>query len=132
MLLKTRKDVVDWRDLKASELAVIRRKLRDEIPEVRVPSVVGLWFTMRYPFACAYTRLYVQRICREWLCSCLEPLEMGRGVVIRMVEWRSIPHSSFRLRQAGGRAGIGIHHIWLTCCRDSTLLNLRLNTVPPR
>lgn len=84
LMVKARKDVVDWRDLKASELAVLYRALRDDMPEVRVPSVVQLWFKKRNPFAGAYTRSYVQRVWRQWYLHVWNPL---KWVEVWLFEW---------------------------------------------
>ncbi len=75
LIATTKQDVTDWRDLKARELAVLYRKLRDDIPEVEVPSVVQLWFKKHNPFAGAYTRSSVQRAWRQWYRHLWNPLK---------------------------------------------------------
>ncbi len=84
LILRTRKDVYDWRDLKAGELAVLYRKLRDDMPEVRVPSVVQLWLKKHNPFAGAYTRSHVQRVWRQWYRHVWNPL---KWVEVWLFEW---------------------------------------------
>lgn len=84
LIVRTRKDVFDWRDLKARELAVLYRKLRDDMPEVRVPSVVQLWFKKHNPFAGVYTRSHVQRVWRQWYLYVWNPL---KWVEVWLFEW---------------------------------------------
>jgi radical SAM superfamily enzyme YgiQ (UPF0313 family) len=84
LITNTKQDVIDWRDLKASELAVLYRKLRDDMPEVKVPSVVRLWFKKHNPFAGAYTRSYVQRIWQRWYLHVWNPL---KWVEVWLFEW---------------------------------------------
>jgi hypothetical protein len=84
LLARTRNDVIDWRDLKARELVVLYRKLSDDMPEIRVPSVVQLWFKKHNPFAAAYTRSYVQRVWRQWYLHAWNPL---KWVEVWLFEW---------------------------------------------
>ncbi len=84
LIVRTRKDVVDWRDLKARELAVLYRKLRDEMSGVKVPSVARLWLRKRNPFAGAYTRSYAQRIWKRWYLHAWNPL---KWVEVWLFEW---------------------------------------------
>lgn len=84
LVVRTRQDVVDWRDLKARELAVLYRRLRDDMPEVHVPSVVRLWCKKHNPFAGAYTRSYVQRAWRHWYRHVWNPL---KWIEVWMFEW---------------------------------------------
>ena len=84
LMVRTRNDVVDWRDLKARELVVLYRKLGDDMPEMRVPSVVQLWFKKHNPFAAAYTRSYVQRVWRQWYLHAWNPL---KWVEVWLFEW---------------------------------------------
>ena len=72
---KTRQDIIDWRDLSTKELAAFYAKLSIEMPEVRVPSRVRLWFRKRNPFVGAFTRLSVQRIWRRWYLYIWNPLK---------------------------------------------------------
>jgi radical SAM superfamily enzyme YgiQ (UPF0313 family) len=84
MISTTKQDVIDWRDLKAGELAALYRKIRVDMPEVKVPSVVHLWFRKRNPFAGAYTRAYVQRVWRQWHLHIWNPL---KWVEVWLFEW---------------------------------------------
>jgi hypothetical protein len=84
LMVKTRKDVIDWRELKAKELAMLYRRLRDDMPDVEVPSVVRLWFKKHNPFAGAYTRSYVQRIWHRWYLHVWNPL---RWIEVWLFEW---------------------------------------------
>lgn len=84
LITNTRQDVIDWRELKARELAVLYRKLRDDMPEVRVPSIGQLWFKKHNPFAGAYTRSYVQRVWRQWYLHVWNPL---KWIEVWLFEW---------------------------------------------
>ncbi|TLY29736.1 MAG: radical SAM protein [Ignavibacteria bacterium] len=83
-ILKTKQGILDWRDLKAGELVAFYQKLHDEMPEVKVPSVVGLWFRKRNPFAGSYTRAYAQRIWRRWYLHIWNPL---KWIEVWLFEW---------------------------------------------
>lgn len=84
LILNTKQNVSDWRDLKARELAALYGKLRDDMPEVTVPSVVRLWFRKHNPFADAYTRAYVERVWRQWYLHVWNPLIW---VEVWLFEW---------------------------------------------
>jgi hypothetical protein len=75
LVSKTKQDIVDWRDLSTKELAAFYAKLAVEMPEIKVPSRVRLWFRKRNPFAGAFTRLYVDRIWRRWYLYLWNPLK---------------------------------------------------------
>ncbi len=81
---KTSKDVIDWRDLKVGELAALYGKLRDEMPEVKVPSLVQLWLKKHNPLAGAYTRSYVQRVWQRWYLHVWNPL---KWIEVWVFEW---------------------------------------------
>jgi len=72
---RTKQGIVDWRDLKARELVKLYERLRGEMPEVRVPSVIALWFKKRIPFVGVYSRSYYHRIWREWYRHIWNPLK---------------------------------------------------------
>jgi len=91
LLAKTRQDildstvrVVDWRDLKVKELVELYEKLHDQMPEIKVPSVVTLWLRKRNPFAASYTRSYAQRIWQRWYLHVWNPL---KWIEVWMFEW---------------------------------------------
>jgi hypothetical protein len=75
MVSKTKQGIIDWRDLSTKELAAFYAKLSVEMPEIKVPSRVRLWFRKRNPFAGAFTRLYVDRIWRKWYLYLWNPLK---------------------------------------------------------
>jgi radical SAM superfamily enzyme YgiQ (UPF0313 family) len=75
LISTTKQDVNDWRDLKARELAALYRRIRIDMPDVKVPSVVQLWLRKHNPFAGAYTRAYVQRAWRQWHLHIWNPLK---------------------------------------------------------
>jgi len=84
LVVRTRNDVHDWRDLKAGELVLLYRRLRDDMPEIEVPSVVQLWIKKHNPFAAAYTRSYVQRAWRRWYVHAWNPLKWTE---VWLFEW---------------------------------------------
>jgi hypothetical protein len=84
LMVKSRKDVIDWRDLKVGELAALYGKLRDEMPEVKVPSVMQLWFKKHNPFAGAYTRSHFERAWKQWYLHIWNPL---KWVEVWLFEW---------------------------------------------
>ena len=75
LISKTKQDIIDWRDLSTKELANFYARLSIEMPEIKVPSKVRLWFKKRNPFAGAFTRLYVQRIWQRWYLYIWNPLK---------------------------------------------------------
>jgi hypothetical protein len=44
LLSKTKQDIIDWRDLSTKELAAFYAKISIEMPEMKVPSTIRLWF----------------------------------------------------------------------------------------
>jgi len=83
-ILRTKKEIHDWRDLKVKELVALYRKLHDEMPEVRVPSAMALWLRKRNPFAGSYTRAYAERIWRRWYLHIWNPVKWAD---VWMFEW---------------------------------------------
>jgi hypothetical protein len=83
-IAKSNKNIRDWRDLKARELATFYSRLHVEMPHIKVPSVVALWFRIRNPFAGAFTRRYVQRIWQRWYLHLWNPL---KWVEVWLFEW---------------------------------------------
>ena len=71
----TRQEIIDWRDLRVKDLVALYGKLQEEMPEVRVPSAVRLWFRKHNPFAGAYTRAHAQRVWRQWYVHAWNPLK---------------------------------------------------------
>lgn len=74
LIAKTTKEVRDWRELKTRELVALYRKLRDEVPDVNVPSAFGLWVKKHNPFAAPSSRAYMQRVWRTWYRHVWNPL----------------------------------------------------------
>ncbi|MDH4069153.1 MAG: radical SAM protein [Ignavibacteria bacterium] len=85
MIAQSKRDVVDWRELKARELAVFYRRLRNEIPSVKAPSVTALWLRKHNPFAGAYTRSYVRRVWRQWYLHIWNPVKWIEVVTFECV-----------------------------------------------
>jgi hypothetical protein len=75
LISKTKQDIVDWRDLSAKELAAFYAKLSIEMPEIKVPSIVHLWFKKQNPFARAFTRVSVQRVWHRWYLYLWNPFK---------------------------------------------------------
>jgi len=84
LVRKAKKDITDWRGLKAKELVALYEKLHAEMPEVKVPSIVSLWFRKRNPFVASYTRQYVQRIWKRWYLHLWNPLKWAE---VWVFEW---------------------------------------------
>jgi len=72
---KTKQDIIDWRDLSTRELVEFYTKLAAEMPGIKVPSLVRLWFKKRNPFADAFTREHVQRIWKRWYLYLWNPFK---------------------------------------------------------
>jgi hypothetical protein len=83
-MAKSNKDIHDWRDLRAKELATFYSRLHVEMPHIKVPSVVALWFRIRNPFMGAFTRRYAQRIWQRWYLYIWNPL---KWVEVWLFEW---------------------------------------------
>jgi hypothetical protein len=84
LITKTKQDILDWRDIRTEELVALYEKLREDMPEVRVPSVVSLWFGKHNPFAGAYTRTHAERVWRRWYVHIWNPL---KWIEIWLFEW---------------------------------------------
>ena len=84
LIAKTTQDIIDWRDIKTRELVTLYKTLHDEMPEVKVPSAVSLWFRKHNPLAGAYTRAYAQRIWRQWYRHVWNPFKWAE---VWMFEW---------------------------------------------
>jgi len=59
-------------------------KLHDEMPHVKVPSAVTLWFKKQNPFVGVYTRAYFHRIWQRWYLHVWNPL---KWVEVWLFEW---------------------------------------------
>lgn len=66
LIAATRKDIVDWRGLTAKEVIGYYRTMKDEIPEIEIPSIPRVWLMKKNPFQDVYTRSYFQGIWRHW------------------------------------------------------------------
>jgi len=84
LITKTKQDITDWRDFRAKELVMLYERLHEEMPEVKVPSVISLWFKKHNPFAGAYTRVHAQRVWRRWYLHIWNPL---KWVEVWLFEW---------------------------------------------
>ncbi|MEW6510186.1 MAG: radical SAM protein [Bacteroidota bacterium] len=84
LIARTRQDISDWRSIKSRELAALYRTIHDEMPDVRVPSVVCLWARKHNPFARAFTRAYARRVWRRWYLHVWNPFTW---VEVWLFEW---------------------------------------------
>ena len=84
LIARTKQDIIDWRDLKTRELLGLYTMLHDEMPEIRVPSVVALWVRKHNPFAGSYTRSYARRIWRQWYLHVWNPFTWAE---VWLFEW---------------------------------------------
>ena len=100
LIVKTKQGVIDWRDIKEKELVAFYKKLQNEIPDVKVPSVVSLWFRKRNPFARAFTRSYAHRIWHNWYLYLWNPL---KWVELWLFEWVNGIRFLFHLIGGGPR-----------------------------
>lgn len=75
LIVKTKQDIVDWRDLKAKELVGYYRKLQNEIPEIKIPSVPRIWLKKKNPFKTVYSRSYFQGIWQNWYKHIWNPVK---------------------------------------------------------
>jgi len=84
LIATTKQDITDWRDIRAKELVMLYERLHEEMPEVKVPSVISIWFKKHNPFAGAYTRVHAQRVWRRWYLHIWNPL---KWVEVWLFEW---------------------------------------------
>ncbi|MCC6396799.1 MAG: hypothetical protein IT282_07245 [Bacteroidetes bacterium] len=84
LIANTSQGVHDWRELRARELVALYTKLRDDIPEITVPSVIRVWLSKHNPLARAYSRAYAQRIWRQWYRHLWNPY---RWIEVWVFEW---------------------------------------------
>jgi radical SAM superfamily enzyme YgiQ (UPF0313 family) len=111
MITKTKKDVVDWRDLKAKELAAMFARLKQEIPDIKVPSRPSIWLKKTNPFRGVYTRAYFQRIWKQWYKHIWNPVkwvqvwsfEFVNGVQFIIYFAKLGKSSKGALQRSGGR-----------------------------
>jgi hypothetical protein len=81
---ETKRDVIDWRDLKIKELIALYEILHEEMPEITIPSGLSLWFRKRNPFSGAFSRAHAQRVWRQWYRYAWNPL---KWIEIWTFEW---------------------------------------------
>jgi hypothetical protein len=82
---KTKRGIIDWRDLSTKELSAFYAKLSLEIPDIKVPSRIHLWFKKRNPFAGAFTRLSVQRVWHRWYLYLWNPFKWAEVWLFELV-----------------------------------------------
>jgi radical SAM superfamily enzyme YgiQ (UPF0313 family) len=75
LIASTKKDIVDWRDLKAKELVGYYKKLQNEIPEIKIPSIPTVWLKKKNPFKGVYTRTYFHSIWKQWYKHVWNPVK---------------------------------------------------------
>ncbi len=84
LIAKTKGDIVDWRDIKTKELVTLYQKLRDDIPDVKIPSTLGLWLKKHNPLVSSFSRAYVARTWRQWYLHIWNPL---KWIEVWLFEW---------------------------------------------
>ncbi|HEX9022423.1 MAG TPA: radical SAM protein [Geobacteraceae bacterium] len=84
LLAEKRQEVTDWRELKAGELVALYRHLREEIPDIAVPSLMRAWGRKHNPFAGSSSRAYVRRIWQKWYLYMWNPV---LWVEVALFEW---------------------------------------------
>ena len=84
LIMKTRQDIHDWREIKTKELVALYAVIHDQMPEVKIPSHAGAWLMKHNPFRGAYTRAYARRIWRQWYLHVWNPVIW---VEVWMFEW---------------------------------------------
>jgi radical SAM superfamily enzyme YgiQ (UPF0313 family) len=75
LIASTKKDIVDWRDLKAKELVGYYKKLQNDIPEIKIPSIPTMWLKKKNPFKGVYTRSYFHGIWKQWYKHVWNPVK---------------------------------------------------------
>lgn len=75
LLARTKQGVVDWRQIKVRELVLLYRKLKDEVPDLRVPSPLALWCKKHNPLALTSSRTHVTAVWRHWYRHLWNPLK---------------------------------------------------------
>ncbi len=75
LVARARKGVVDWRLVKVSELRALYARFKAEVPEVRVPSSLALWFYKHNPFARVSSRTYISQVWCQWYRHLWNPLK---------------------------------------------------------
>ena len=84
LIIKTKQDIQDWREIKTGELVALYAMIHDQMPEVKVPSFARVWMMKHNPFRGAYTRAYAGRIWRQWYRHVWNPVVW---VEVWMFEW---------------------------------------------
>lgn len=74
LLARTKQGVVDWRQVKVRELQLLYHKLKDEVPNIKVPSTFTLWCRKHNPFTLASSRTHVTSMWRRWYVYVWNPL----------------------------------------------------------
>jgi radical SAM superfamily enzyme YgiQ (UPF0313 family) len=75
LIASTKKDIVDWRDLKAKELVGYYKKLQNDMPEIKIPSITRVWLKKKNPFKGVYTRTYFHSIWKQWYKHVWNPVK---------------------------------------------------------
>lgn len=73
-ILDSKRQAVDWRVLKASELHGYYKRLQRQMPEIHVPMTLTLWLRKHNPFVSSYSRAYFRQIEKRWYVHFWNPL----------------------------------------------------------
>ncbi|MBI4417245.1 MAG: radical SAM protein [Ignavibacteriales bacterium] len=75
LIASARKDIADWRDLRARELVGYYRNLQQRVPEIHIPTIPRAWLMKKNPFKRVYTRSYFQNIWQNWYKHLWNPVK---------------------------------------------------------
>jgi hypothetical protein len=75
LIASARKDIADWRDLRARELVGYYRNLQQRVPEIHIPTIPRAWLMKKNPFKRVYTRSYFQNIWQNWYRHLWNPVK---------------------------------------------------------
>ncbi len=75
LVARTRQGVVDWRQVEVRELQALYLKLKDQMPELKVPSTATLWLKKHNPFVLGSSRVYITQVWRKWYRHAWNPIK---------------------------------------------------------
>ena len=85
LIAAAKKDVVDWRELKAKELIGYYRKLQQRAPDMKIPTIPMVWLMKKNPVKLVYTRSYFHRIWRQWYKHAWNPVKWFEACTFELV-----------------------------------------------
>jgi hypothetical protein len=85
LIAGARKEVVDWRELRAKELVGHYRKLQQKVPDMQVPTIPMVWLMKKNPVKLVYTRSYIHRIWQQWYKYVWNPVKWVEALTFELV-----------------------------------------------